>query len=504
MVITDTLQDVILQLDHDRAEIGAMLNNQIEPLVSGVAAKAADDSKTAMSVAVISIIALGVTGIAGGSILAWLTYRRFRRSVRGLQNGAQTVANGKLDYRFDVDTRDEFGQVGFALNQMLQNLGRSRQALGESEETAWALLDATTDSVILIDTRGTILASNEIAAERFGRSLEQMIDENLYELLPVELRALMEAQIGEVIRSGKPSRFENERDGVIYDQRIFPVFNPKTGRVRRLALFSSDVTTRKWVEDVAERLGRRNELILESAGDGIYGLDIHGRTTFVNPAAARMLGYKPDDLIGERHHELVHHSRPNGMPYPSHECPIYAAFKDGIVRRSVDDEVFWRKDGTSFPVEYTSTPIVEDGKIAGAVVTFRDITERKNIETALRRTAERYRAILDSAATLVISLDRDGVIIDSNAQIDRLTGWMPDEVIGHSFLEYVRAEQKVIVEKKLKTVLMKGFDYNIRFNLMRKDGTDIEVNMNAAAMKDENGQYVRTICMMDDFSGTEQ
>ena len=95
-----------------------------------------------------------------------------------------------------------------------------------------------------------------------------------------------------------------------------------------------------------------------------------------------MLDYEPEELIGQLHHELVHHSRPDGKPYPNQECPVYAAFKDGAVHTNVDDEVFWRKDGTSFPVEYTSTPIIEDGKILGAVVTFQDITDRSRMAMA--------------------------------------------------------------------------------------------------------------------------
>ncbi|MBI3781607.1 MAG: PAS domain S-box protein, partial [candidate division NC10 bacterium] len=125
----------------------------------------------------------------------------------------------------------------------------------------------------------------------------------------------------------------------------------------------------------------RTRLILDSAGEGIYGLDLNGRATFVNPAAASMLGHEAEELIGKSMHDVLHHSGPDGNPYPKEECPIYAAFKDGVARR-VTDEVFWRKDGTSFPVEYLSTPILERRQLRGAVVTFKDITERKRTETA--------------------------------------------------------------------------------------------------------------------------
>jgi PAS domain S-box-containing protein len=137
-------------------------------------------------------------------------------------------------------------------------------------------------------------------------------------------------------------------------------------------------------EDELAHVKRQNELILEAAGEGIYGLDCEGKTTFLNPAAAHMLGFDTNTLIGQPMHALLHHTRPDGSPFPKEECPIYAAFKDGAVHH-VDDEVFWRKDGSSFPVDYTSTPIHENGKLTGAVVVFKDITERKQAEQELRK-----------------------------------------------------------------------------------------------------------------------
>ena len=153
---------------------------------------------------------------------------------------------------------------------------------------------------------------------------------------------------------------------------------------------SRDVTERKKAEEAIGRLARRNRLILDSTGEGIYDLDREGRTTFVNRMAASLTGYEPEELIGRFQHDLVHHSCPDGTPYPREECLIHATLADAEVRQ-VDDEVFWRKGGTSFPVEYTSTPILEDGEIAGAVVTFTDVTERKEARVALKESEERYR-----------------------------------------------------------------------------------------------------------------
>ncbi|MBT4512374.1 MAG: PAS domain S-box protein [Chloroflexi bacterium] len=170
------------------------------------------------------------------------------------------------------------------------------------------------------------------------------------------------------------------------------------------------------------------------------------------------------------------------------------------MRTNVDDEVFWRKDGSFFQVEYTSTPILEDGKVVGAVVTFRDITERKQMEIALRRSEERYRSIFESPLTLIISVDNEGIIIDCNARVQRMLGYLPDEVVGQSMIRFVQQEYHSVVQRALNEVMAKGFDYNKQYKMIQKDGTEIEVTVNAASVRNEYGEYVRTICMIDEIT----
>lgn len=138
----------------------------------------------------------------------------------------------------------------------------------------------------------------------------------------------------------------------------------------------------KRIERVFQDIEHENQLILHAVGEGIYGVNADGKTTFINPAAERMLGWSADELVGKDIHSMIHYGYPDGADYPSHECPIYAAFHDGEIH-CVDDEVFWRKNGTAFPVEYTSTPIQDHGRLVGAVVVFRDISERKQTEKEL-------------------------------------------------------------------------------------------------------------------------
>ena len=126
-------------------------------------------------------------------------------------------------------------------------------------------------------------------------------------------------------------------------------------------------------------------LLLDSTGEGIFGIDMDGRCTFLNRAAARTLGFRTEEVLGRNMHELIHHSHADGRHYPECDCPIFNAFRRGLPCR-IDDEVIWRADGSSFPAEYSSHPIIEHGAVRGAVVTFVDISERKRAEELLRKS----------------------------------------------------------------------------------------------------------------------
>ncbi len=141
-------------------------------------------------------------------------------------------------------------------------------------------------------------------------------------------------------------------------------------------------------------LEQRHRLILESMSEGVYGLDAQGRATFVNQAAEAMTGWRADELIGQTIHQFHHHSHADGTHYPQKDCPIYQSIKDGQTRFN-ESEVFWCKDGSSFPVDYSSTPIVHSGQITGAVVVFKDISERKLAQENLREALNQVQRLKD-------------------------------------------------------------------------------------------------------------
>ena len=149
-----------------------------------------------------------------------------------------------------------------------------------------------------------------------------------------------------------------------------------------------------YVTDRSKEAFRQSEeskrLLLHAVGDGIFGVDATGQVTFVNPAALRMLGFAEEEMLGQNVHSLIHHSHKDGSNYPVEDCPMYASYTHATDSH-VADEVLWRKDGSSFPVEYSSMPITKDGKVMGAVVSFRDISERKRAEEALLRTGGNWR-----------------------------------------------------------------------------------------------------------------
>jgi PAS domain S-box-containing protein len=272
---------------------------------------------------------------------------------------------------------------------------------------AW-LFEQAPEAMLLIDPFvDKLLAANAVARELLGLDGDgvlprpsQVLGADLAELVVFTQEALERGRAwrgGLSLRTaaGGAQRVECRASRVEHagSRLLLATLRDTEQDARRQAAADADQFVRRglseWrrVERLFADLEQQNELILQAAGEGIYGVDEDGRMTFVNPAAARMLGYPAEALVGQDPHSLLHHSHADGSHYPVDECPIYAAFKDGAVHQ-VENEVFWRRDGSAFPVEYTSTPIRQDGRLAGAVVVFRDVTERRETEQRLRQALD--------------------------------------------------------------------------------------------------------------------
>ncbi|WP_152087555.1 sigma-54 interaction domain-containing protein [Pseudoalteromonas sp. A25] len=215
------------------------------------------------------------------------------------------------------------------------------------------------------------------------------------------------------------------------------------------------------------------ELLLNAVGEGVYGFDLSGNAVFINPAAERMTGWQAKELLGKKIHQYHHHSHADGTPYPADECQIYCTMFDGK-RRHVKNEVFWRKDGSSFAVEYTSTPVYRQGKLIGAVAIFRDISKQQETERALRSALEQVQLLSeqlkDENAYLLSELNED---------------WQDSGLVGSSHIFKTMLSQIELVGQTASTVLILG-----------ENGTGKElVARNLHRLSDRNQQpFVKVNC----------
>jgi PAS domain S-box-containing protein len=259
----------------------------------------------------------------------------------------------------------------------------TRKRAEEARFQLAAIVESSEDAIIGKTLDGIITSWNSGAQRIYGYLVDEVKGRCISILIPPDHADEM-PQILEKIRQGKRFEFYEtvrmRKDGkrIAVSLSVSPIKDAE-GKVIGASLIARDITDRKRVQGALARLSRQNELILNAAGEGIYGLNLEGKATFINQSAARMLGYEPKELIDRPMHAIVQHSKPDSTFYPVEESPIHAAIKDGAVHQ-VTNEIFWRKDGSSFPVEYVSTPIQEQDKIVGAVVTFKNITERRAIE----------------------------------------------------------------------------------------------------------------------------
>jgi PAS domain S-box-containing protein len=204
-----------------------------------------------------------------------------------------------------------------------------------------------------------------------------------------------------------------------------------------------------------EQTEERSRLLLESAQEGIFGVAEDGLVNFINPAGLAMLGFEAVELIGQKIHALIHHTRPDGSAYPIEECPMHHSLTRGVIG-SRDDEVLWRKDGTSFPVEYTSVPIRKNGSIAGTVVVFRDISERKEAEEALRESRATARGLLDATQESLLLLDGEGIIIAVNQTAARRLYRRPEELVGTNRFDLLPQNLRASRKAHFNIVLQTG------------------------------------------------
>lgn len=222
----------------------------------------------------------------------------------------------------------------------------------------------------------------------------------------------------------------------------------------------------------------KNRLILESAGEGILGVDLQGNTTFINTSATRILGYSQDEILGKSIHDLIHSKFPDGSNYPIEDCPMYETYTQ-YSPNHVDTEVLWKKDGSSFPVDYVSKPITKDGNCVGAVITFSDITERKEAEGRLLLS----RYALDHAGDSILWIDvNSGKFKYVNEKSRTTLGYSQEELLE---LHVFDIDPNITKEswKQLSDKIIKEGNLNFESSNKRKGGELFPIEITASYIK---------------------
>jgi len=262
-----------------------------------------------------------------------------------------------------------------------------------------------------------------------------------------------------------------------------------------------DASAKVWIE--RPELER---LLLDSAGEAIYGIDMAGNCTFCNPACLKLLGYSdPAELIGKNMHTTIHHTRPDGSFYPNHQCRIFFAFRQGEGSH-IDDEVLWRADGTSFPVEYWSYPMRENRLLIGAVVTFIDVTERRRAELALKQSAEMFTELAENIHEIFYILTPDPPRIEYVSRAYEEVFERPRQELydrADAWIDSVHPEDRHQVINVFKES-MEGAATDMEYRLVRPDGTVRWLHARSFPVQDSHGKLRRIVGIAEDITDRKQ
>jgi len=327
-----------------------------------------------------------------------------------LKNSGDYVLLSSIEMAFELfDAREKAERNRQEMERHRDKLAVQGEELRLSREEYRDLYDMAPVGYFTLSLDEVITRANLTAAAMLGVKRDDLAGQVLSTYVEKSDELIYYTHLKRLIATGTPQgcevRMKLEGGSFLWVSLHATAVRSGDGEITSSRVALIDIARRKEAEEALLLMKKRNDLILASAGEGIYGLDHEGRATFINPAAAWMLGYGASELEGSLMHEKIHHTKPDGSPYPADECPINAAITDGTVH-FVDTELFWHKDGSSFPAEYTGTPMRDEhNNVVGAVVVFQDITERNEAQEELQKSEERYRSLFERSRDAIMILE---------------------------------------------------------------------------------------------------
>jgi len=379
---------------------------------------------------------------------------------------------------------------------------RAEEALRESEQIFRSIFDNAPIGISLHKLAGARYFTNRALHDMLGRTHEDLSSVEKWDQIvhPDErvsgAKRYAELLVGKRDKDQWEQRFLHRDGSIVTADGRFLVVRDTAGKPQYLLNMTIDITERKRAQEERNRVAKQMEMLLESTGQGIYGIDLQGNCTFINRATCELIGHLPEEALGRNMHDLAHHHKPDGSVYPVDQCPVYRALKKGE-GCSLADEVMWRRDGTPIPVEYSSFPMLEGGRITGAVVTIVDITARKRAEEKLRESEQLFRSIFENAQIGISFFNIDTQAISPNRALQEMLGYTEKE-LGHlaRWDEISHPDERAsCAEQYAELVQGKREKNQWEQRLVRKDGRIAMTSVRFSLLRDAGGrpQYVAAL-----------
>lgn len=437
-------------------------------------------------------------------LVAGLGYFQRTKVVRPLLRLAtaiRTAGTGGVMVAAEAERSDEMGELARAVveakrqaaenERLRERIEADRASLARSLAEQRTVYETSPHGIALVRDRKFVSCNHACEAifgfgpgELVGQSTRVTFDSD-------EAFELFGKAIYTGTRGGKTAALEyealtktGERRWVRNSLAAILADDPDAGYIAIL----EDITEQRQAGRALAEAEERFRLILGAASEGILGMDLNGLVTFINRAGTEMLGYSEAEMLGGPLHAKIHYAYPDGSFYPREVCPMFSSTHDGI-ERTVGGEVFWRKDGGSVPVEYSTSPISKDGRFVGTVVAFHDVSERLQAEAALREAKERAELALAEQRTVYetsphgIALLKGRGVVSCNRACEAIFGYEPGEMVGlPTRAIYPSDEDFQRHGAEIYAALGRGETATTEIQAVRKSGEPIWISISLAAI----------------------
>ncbi len=387
-------------------------------------------------------------------------------------------------------------QLVLSINNM-----RAAQQLQRSEKRLQTIIDSEPECIKVVSRKGILLDMNPAGLTMLNAEnrRDKVVGKKVSELIHPGDWHVFQAMHKQALR-GKTSenRFRIiSFDGSIkYTESVSVPLRDHQGNIESVLSVTRDITARHKAEDALQRAIHHRDLLLQSTAEGIYGIDVEGRCTFINKAALEMLGFSEEECIGVNMHSLIHHTHSDGKDFPETECPIYLTTltREGC---RVNDEIFWKKDGSPLEVRYMSNPVLDADKVIGSVVSFIDIAEQKRAKEEILESRDRFQSLVQSIDGIVWEADaRTFEFTYISPQVKDVLGYTPEEWLSQNnfWYDHIVESDRNHALNHCKSQVEKLADYTMEYRFLAKDGSEVWIeDIVSVIARDNKPHWLRGI-----------